>query len=175
MIENITGYLVVTACFSLLFFVMAALVEPYKERLVQLVKKNTWKTARTFFFLWVTILVLRKLLYYIPFNGIIQTPASVGWVDKKELISVYAVFIALLFFLFGVGLMARSRTLLFKRNLRDLIFNLSIIFVFFTVFALVGFLVDKFNPIQFIFSPFLVIKMLCSGKYLGLITSFALV
>ena len=39
MIENITGYLVLAACLLFLFFVMAALVEPYKKRLLRLFRK----------------------------------------------------------------------------------------------------------------------------------------
>ena len=70
--------------------------------------------------------------------------------------------------------MVRATTLL-KRGLSDLIFALGIIFILFSVLALFGFLEDIFNPIQFIFSPLLVLKMVCSGKYLGLIASFALV
>ena len=175
MIENIIEYLVVTACVLLLFFVMAALVEPYKERLVQLFKKNTWKTARTFFFLWVGILVLRKLLYYIPFIGIIQTQASVWWVDKEILKPMYTLFIAFLLAAVGIEYAIKYRQK--SSKWRDVYFDMAFICLTISiiVYTVMAFTSRTLSFIHFIFSPLLVLKMFFSGKYLGLIVSLGLV
>jgi hypothetical protein len=155
---------------------MTALVELYKERLVQLAKKNTWKTAMKFFYIWIGILVLRKLLYYIPFTGFIQTPASVWWVDKKVLISLYAVFIAFLLSVGAIDIIVRTRKSAVWSKWGDFIWSGAIL-----CFTISGFVYVFFGSsftelpvIQIIFSPLLVLKMFCSGKYSGLIVSLAL-
>jgi hypothetical protein len=157
------------------FFVLAALVEPYKERLVQLFKKNTWKTARTFFYIWMGILVLKKLLYYIPFNGIIQTPASVWWVDKEILKPMYTFFIAFLLAAIGTQFAIKYRRKLSKQ--RDFCFEMAFICwtISVIVFAVMRLTSDTLSWIHIIFSPLLALKMFCTGKYLGLFVSLGLV
>ena len=190
MTGNIIGYLTLTACFLLSFFLGYALIEPYKERLIRLFRKISWKTAMKFFYIWIGILVLRKLLYYIPFTGVIQTPASVWWVDKKVLISLYAVFIAFLLAIGVIDIVVRAvdRGMDINREVSstfyDFFWSVAILFLIISVFISVfsglvyvffGFSFIELPVIQIIFSPLLVLKMFCSGKYSGLIVSFALV
>lgn len=179
MTEQIQRYLVLTACFLLLFFLGFALVEAQRERLCRLLTKITPTTVRKIFYLWVGILVLRKLLYYIPFNGIIQTPASVWWVNKKALISLYAVFIAFLLAVGVIEIIVRSRhsNSEVSSKWRDFIYGGAIICFTISgfVYVFLGFSSIELPVMQIIFSPLLVLKMFCSGKYLGLIVSFALV
>jgi hypothetical protein len=176
MTGNIIGYLTLTACFLLLFFLGYALIEPYKERLIRLFRKISGKTAMKFFYIWIGILVLRKLLYYIPFTGFIQTPASVWWVDKKVLVSLYAVFIAFLLSVGVIELVVRARNSAEWSKWGDFIWSGAIL-----CFTISGFVYVFFGSsftelpvIQIIFSPLLVLKMFCSGKYSGLIVSLAL-
>jgi len=179
MIENIIGYLILTACFLLLFFPGSALVEAHQEGLRRLLKKISPNTIRKIFYLWVGTLVLRKLLYYIPFNGIIQTPASVWWVDKKVLISLYAVFIAFLLAVGAIEIVVRSRNRNSEVSAKwgDFIYGGAILCLTISgiVYVFFGFSFIELPVIQIIFSPLLVLKMFCSGKYSGLIVSFALV
>jgi len=173
MIKQIKGWFILTACLFLLFFLGAALVEPYKERLLQLFKKISWKTARKFFYLWIGILVLRKLLYYIPFNGIMQTPASVWWVDKEVLITIYFIFIAFLFLFVGMDILLID---IKSRKRLEFFFHVAVICMFiWSFFFAISIILDKLSLIQFIISPLLVLKMLCSGRYAGLFVSFGLV
>ena len=173
MIEQVQGYLVLAVCFLLIFFVMAALVEPYKERLVQLFKKNTWKTARKFFYIWMGILVLRKLIYYVSLQGVMQTKLSVWWADNTVLITIYCVSIGILV---GMPLIKIIKGI--WQSSEEGAALMKILIPLF-LFAFFNFISNQRITIGRIFStiiaaPFLLLKIVCPGKYIGLFTSLVL-
>ena len=79
--------LISTALFVLLFMLTFCLFERYKISIQAFWAKQSlpgkipWDTTRKIIFLWVGILVARKLIYYVPCFGIIQTTSSIWWID----------------------------------------------------------------------------------------------
>jgi hypothetical protein len=185
MIEQIQGYFIPTACFCLLFLLVSLLLERYKKRISTFLEKHSWLSTKIprkkiikILFAWVFILQLKKLFYYEPLLGVIQTKSSVWWV--REDILTFHTYILVLFllglFLVGViiGYFAPSRE------------NFGYIFIVYAVFSFfIGLLgvskllkelnIEYISNDQIRYTPLLFLKMLCSGRYLGLLTSLAVV
>lgn len=85
--------MLVLLLFSLL---MAALFEPYNQRIHSFLTKISWDTIIITFFVWACILFLRKLLYYIPPPGVIQTKIAIWCIDKSTLFALYSLLVLLL-------------------------------------------------------------------------------
>lgn len=119
------------------------------------------------------------MLYYIPFEGVIQTPSSVWWVDKEILVSLYILFIMFLLAVWAVVIVRRARDsdseILPKYS--NLIYAGATICFLISgfIYVYVGFFINGFPTNQIILLPLLVLKMFCTGKYSGLLVSFGLV
>lgn len=189
--ESIRGYLVLTALFFLLFLVAAFLFGQYKKkrhtfakRNFQLLKKVPWDTVIKGLAAAGFILFSRRLIYYVHFDGVIQTKFSIWWVEEYVLIS--------LFFIFGFFLLLAALIGILKRYIQIPLKKVRVVFIILSgVLLFLGIIVivpllegskviyavgiiyrEGLNLI--IFTPLLLLKMLCTGKYLGLFTSFAL-
>lgn len=186
MIEEITGYLVLTALFLLLFFLSVFLIERYRERIQSVLKKKykpltsvPWDTIIKGLAVTGFILFSRKLIYYAPFAGVFQTKFSVWWINGK---AHTCVFISI-FLLFIIGLGMK----MFKREIEDVgcgvvligtsLFAVIVFFFMKTVFVndlIIEFPITNRYLSLVIFAPLLELKILCSGKYLGFLTSVLL-
>ena len=170
MIDHVPGFFVLSAFFFLVFFAVTMLSDRQKKEgnLITLLKRIPWDTVRKIFCLWAVIIFLRKLTYYFHLNGIIQTKDTLFWVDKKEKVIV----------LFSLGIIISSIGLI-----KEIVAELktphkkpgNFTWLFVLIVSLVALISHKIPFKQFlIFStitPLLVLKMLCSGRYLGLLTA----
>jgi hypothetical protein len=176
MMENINDYLIVTACSLLLFLLVFLLLERYKKNIRASLEKDSWfsrKISRNVVIkiglAWVCILLLRKLIYYVPLQGVIQTKLSVWWVDIPVLIITYCVFI-------GIPLVKFIR-IIWQSSEEGA--SLMKILIPLFLFAFFNFISNESITIGRIFStiivaPFLLLKIVCPGKYIGLFTSLVL-
>jgi len=172
MIEQVQGYFVPTAFFLLLLLGAASLVEKYKN-IIPL--KVSWDSLTNIFSTWCFIICFRKMIYYVPFFGIMQTESTLWWVDANILIFLYYIF---LLFLMGVAVIVyiamRTKSVTYE-GLAGLILAM-----FFLGGSLILPISNGLNIslskgfLYIIFAPLLVLKMLCSGKYLGILTAFLL-
>jgi fumarate reductase subunit D len=183
MIENINDYLIITACFFLLFFLVFLLVERYNntirnlfEKYFQLSTKIPDKKISKILFVWGTILIIRKLVYYVPLQGVMQTKFSVWWI--REDILIYQTFVFALFLL-GIsflGIIIGFFSDPWERyDWTAIVYPVLLLIVGIRgIFALLEELnIEYMSVEQVISTPLLFLKMLCSGKYLGLLTSLA--
>lgn len=188
MIEDITGYFVLTALFFLLFLVAAFLFGQYKKKRhtfakekFQRLKKVPWDTVIKGLVAAGFILFSRRLIYYVHFDGIIQSKFSIWWVEEYVLIS--------LFFIFGFFLLLATLIGILKRYIQIPVKKVRVVFILLVgVLLFLGIIVivpllegskviyavgiiyrEGLNLI--IFTPLLLLKMFCTGKYLGLFTS----
>lgn len=182
MIEQIQRYFLLTPCFSFLFISAFFLYDRYKKTHTVVAKhtrvpgKKTWNSITKIICIWMGILVLKKLIYFVPFIGIIQTTSSVWWVDGKVLI--FLIIIVYIFYVLGINTVKNERELTAPTTLVFFVTSSMVMLLFFELFILPQVKIESpsFESRVFliIFSPLLVLKMLCSGKYLGLLTSFLL-
>lgn len=182
---NITAYVILTPSFFLLFLLMAALLEKRKRpiqtfpgkkipRLMKVNRDTVTKGLAVAGF----ILFSRRLIYYVPFGGVIQTKFSIWWVDGKAqtllFISIFVLFVIELVY-------QRLKKEIEKEGCGLTLIGISIFFIFllfvmrfksadlkFEIFITERYL------ILIIFAPLVLLKMFCSGKYLGFFTSFLL-
>ncbi len=173
--EQIQPYLISTALFFLLFLLIAWLVEKYAKRIPSALKNVSWNTFFKVMVVWAGILALRKLLYYMPIEGVTQTKDSVWWIDENN--SFYLpifLFIALIMILRGI----KGKLNLSGKS--DGIINfLEIVIIFgFVASIYIAMFFQGTNisiPIFSYMAKFLLsLKIICSGKYLGLGTGFLL-
>jgi hypothetical protein len=181
MMEEITGYLILVLCFFLLFIGLAVLWEKFKKPAHDSLTKRIPLLRDTFIKGFVAagfILFSRKLIYYVPFVGVIQTTSSIWWVDADVLIFFnYTMFILLLtsvFMAFGTDYIDTSMS---DGKKGCLMWPLGIISFIVLPVGCIGIMNSLKVPLeqaftQFIFTPLLFLKMLVSGKYLGIFTSF---
>lgn len=182
MMGQIQAYFLLSACFSLLFISAFFLLERYKKRRdfgakhTRISEKIPWDSITKILCLWMGILVLKKLIYFVPLIGIIQTTSSVWWGDRKVL-SFLIIFIFILYVL-GINTIKNKRELTAPTTLVFLVVYSAVMLLFFEFFILPDVKIES-SPFEYrvfliIFAPLLELKMLCSGKYLGLLTSFLL-
>jgi hypothetical protein len=122
------------------------------------------------------ILVLKKLIYFVPLIGIIQTTSSVWWVDGKVL--TFLIIIIFIFYVLGINTIKNKRELTAPTTLVFLVVSSLVMLLFFEFFILPDIKIEspsfEYRVFLIIFAPLLELKMLCSGKYLGLLTGFLL-
>ncbi|MGD2090463.1 MAG: hypothetical protein PVH61_30100 [Candidatus Aminicenantes bacterium] len=183
MIEQVQEYFIITAGFFLLFFLVFLLVERYNnsirnlfEKYFQLSTKIPDKKISKILFVWGTILIIRKLIYYVPLQGVMQTKFSVWWI--REDIIIYQTFVFALFLL-GIsflGIIIGFFSDPWERyDWTVVVYPVLLLIVGIRgIFALLEELnIEYMSAEQVISTPLLFLKMLCSGKYLGLFTSLA--
>lgn len=178
------GYLILTACLCLLFFLITLLAARYRTQIQLYFRKNFrvstkiyWDTLVRIIAVWAFILFLKKFIYYFPFEGVSQSQFSIWWVDKNVLLFIYYLLFLLLCgtVLIGVGIGTIAG------NIKS-IKGMLLIFLFVVwVIACPGVLENlglEFDLEEvlymLVFTPLLFLKMVCSGKYLGLFTSLVL-
>jgi len=182
--RNITVYVILTAFFFLLFLVIAILLEAFPGIKIPLLMKVNRDTIIKVLTVAGFILFSRRLIYYVHFDGVIQTKFSIWWMDGYVLIS--------LFFIFGFFLLLAALIGILKRYIQIPLKRINMVFIMLSgVLLFLGIKVvvpllegskaryavgiiyrEGLNLI--IFTPLLLLKMLCTGKYLGLFTGIAL-
>jgi len=179
--ENINSYLILTACFFLVFIGAVIFLEKYSKSIhgfftkkIRFSTKVRWRTVIKVLAAAAFILFLKKFIYYFSFTGIMQSKFSIWWVDKNILLFIYYL---LFLFLCGTVLIAVGiRVIAWKIKSTTGILLTILFFVWVIVFPQVlknlG-LEFGLNEVLYwlVFTPLLYLKMLCSGKYLGLFTS----
>lgn len=168
-------FLILPLIFSLVFLLIAWLVEKYANKIPLALKKISWNTFFKVIVVWAGILALRKLLYYIPIEGVTQTKDTVWWIDENN--SFYLpifLFIALIMILRGIK---------GKLNLSE---KRGVIINFLETIVIFGFVASIYIAMFFqgtnisipvfpyIAKFLLSLKIICSGKYMGLVTGFLL-
>lgn len=149
-----------------------------KGRIPTDLKKVSWNTFLELIVFWGTILALRKLVYYIPFDGMIQTKTTVWWIEKTGS-SYLFIFLFMALMMVLRGMIGRSkqpgkggRPVYFYEIV--VIFGpIAIIFLGMVSGVIVGgnfFLLIYSYITQLLLS----LKLTCSGTYIGLFTSFLL-
>lgn len=184
--EGLQGNPTFSVLFLLVFFAISTWVERFekKGRIRPVLKKIPWDTLWKVFVYWAAVLFLRKLLYYNPVEGVVQTKDSVWWADTN-----------VSYFLYGaVCVLGIPLVIVIKSNLRQfLIKNILNRFPKFfkekkgtlavdlvkaggVIVSIFLFLFIDHNSFlwEFIIRSLLPIKVICSGKYLGLLTAFLL-
>jgi hypothetical protein len=183
MIEQIQEYLVLTACFCLLFILTFLLFERYKKSIQAFWAKQSlpgkipWDTTRKIIWLWAGILVARKLIYYVPYPGIIQTTSSVWWVDTNVLTFLYFIFFLFLLAATLIGIAFAFKANPSERIERDFVQTLVVLFalgVGFTLFKPHELSQEPMPLVKIMLTPLIMLKMICTGKYLGLLTSLGM-
>lgn len=187
MSEEITGYLILALCFFLLFIGLAVLWERFKKpvhdsltKRIPLLVKIPWDTVTKGIIAAAVILVLKRLIYYVSFVGVIQTTSSIWWVDAEVLTFLnYTLFIFLLasvLIAFAIDYIETSMSEGKKGCLMTLLAFIVIMVVPVSCSSLLESLKIEMTLGQafrlFIFTPLLFLKILVSGKYLGVFTSF---
>ncbi|MGD2090461.1 MAG: hypothetical protein PVH61_30090 [Candidatus Aminicenantes bacterium] len=96
MIENINSYLILTACFFLVFIGAVIFLGKYAKPIhrfltgeIPLLIDFPWDTLIKVLTTAGIILFLKKFLYYLSFTGIMQSKSSIWWVDKNVLLFLY--------------------------------------------------------------------------------------
>jgi len=176
------GYLILTACFCLLFLAGGTLSELKKKPIhlfltkkIPLLMALPWDTVCKVLGITGGFLFIRKLIFYLPYTGIIQTKFSIWWVDGGNLIFLYVVFV---FYMIGIAAIV-LQTYTFKTEQNEGCFIFLLMLFLGGGYAII-LLIKKISIplvqglILVIFAPLILLKMLCSGKFLGILTSFLL-
>lgn len=181
--EQIHGYLVLTACLFLVFILTFYLFERYKISIQTFwaqqswLWKIPWDPTRKIICLWAGILLTRKLIYFVPCLGIIQTTFSIWWVDSCVLTGLCFIFFLFLVAATGIGIVVGLKinpSAGKKPDVNPLLQLLGVFFVFGIIFTLLlsrELRLDSMPLVQIMFTPLIILKMMCSGKFLGLLTS----
>lgn len=141
-------------------------------------KKVTGNTFLELIAFWACILALRKLVYYIPFDGMIQTKTTVWWVEKTGS-SYLFIFLFLALMMVLRGMIRRSRQPV-KEGKPVYFYEIVVIFGPIAIIFLGGisgiFVPGNFFSLiySYITQLLLSLKLVCSGSYIGLFTSFLL-
>ena len=183
--EQMQPYFISTALFVLLFILTFYLFERYKLSIQAFWAKQSWlwkipwNPTRKIIYLWAGIIVARKLIYYVPCFGVIQTTSSIRWIDTCVLTAMCFIFFLFLVAATVIGIFFGFKTNRSKRKelvvvqLRQFLVVLFILGVFFTLLTAHELSLDAMPWTQIIFTPLIILKMMCSGKFLGLLTSAA--
>jgi hypothetical protein len=175
------GYLILTACFCLLFLAGGTLSELKKKPIhlfltkkIRFSTKARWGTVINVLAAAGFILFLKKFIYYFSFTGIMQSKFSIWWVDKNVLFFLYYLLFLFLYgfvlIAVGIGAIAGNIKSSTGKFLPFLFFVLSMTSVRILENLGLDFGLEEVLYLL-VFSPLLFMKMLCSGKYLGLLTS----
>ncbi len=184
MAGNLRVCVLAAAGFFLLSLWAVLITERHKYRIssfwtekFRFLRKIPWDTLIKGLVVAGFIFFVKKILYYVKFLDFIQTPASVWWIDLQMMGAVCFIFICQIVVMLAVYL-----TYYFLKKLSIEIF-FEIVLIVVIMLSLVAVLdqMDLIPPetrrfIRALFvlflTPLLFLKMLCTGKYLGLLTSF---
>ncbi|MGD2090454.1 MAG: hypothetical protein PVH61_30055 [Candidatus Aminicenantes bacterium] len=180
MMESLHLYPVLMALCLLISLNAAVLSERYEtnRRIPADLEKVSGNTFLELIAIWAYILALRKLVYYIPIDGMIQTKTTVWWIEKKGSSYLYIfLFLALM-----MVLREMIRRLKQPRKSRKPIYPYEIIIIFVTIVLMfMGMMENVFGPGNFFLYIYyyitillLSLKLVCSGTYFGFFTSFLL-
>ncbi len=181
--EQIQGYLFLTVYFYVLFIASVLYFARYKISIQAFWAKQSWlwkipwDPISKIFYLWAGILVARKLIYYVPCQGIIQTTSSIWWVDTCVLTALCFIFFLFLVAATAIGIVVGLKinpSSWKKPDVNPLLKFLGVLYVlgFILTLALSRELsLDSWPWVQIMFTPLIILKMMCSGKFLGLLTS----
>jgi hypothetical protein len=181
--EPMQPYLISTPLFVLLFILTFYLFERYKISIQAFWAKQSWlwkipwDPISKIFCLWAGILLARKLIYYVPCLGIIQTTSSIWWVEPCVLTALCFIFFLFLVAATVIGIVVGLKinpSSWKKPDINPLLQFLGVLFVLGIIFTLIlsrELSLDSMPWVQIIFTPLIILKMMCSGKFLGLLTS----
>lgn len=182
MIESLHLYPVLMVLCLLVYLRIAFLPErcETRVRVPPVLKKVSWNNFFGLIVFWAGILALRKLVYYIPINAMIQTKTTIWWTEKKGHFYLFIfLFMALMMVLRGM-----IRRLIQPRKSRKPIYRYEIIIIYVTIVLMfLGMITNVFvfgtsdvalNIYFYIIILLLSLKLVCSGTYIGLFTSFLL-
>lgn len=182
MIKEITGYPLFAIFLSLLFLLVFLQVERHKKRITAFFTVPS-RISKTFSrnkiiligLVWAGILLLRKLIYYVPTQKVIQTKSSIWWVDLVVLIIIYCVPVGILFGPSLARLIKRIDTSKVSKFVAQILWIVVLLMVsrIFAFFNNEDISLEKLF-LLIIFAPFLLLKMICTGKYIGIFTSLVL-
>jgi hypothetical protein len=187
--RDTTVYVILAASFSLLFLVTALFLENRKKPIqafpgkkIPLLMKIPWDTVIKGLAAAGFILFSRKLVYYIPFDGVIQTKFSIWWVEGKA--QTLLIISIVVFFMIGIDVQITIwdiKKVGWKEGCLGPLIAMPILVIIgiLTVNALSDDLglqlsITGRHLILIVLAPLLEFKILCSGKYLGLLTSLIL-
>jgi hypothetical protein len=174
MIESINSYLILITLLWLLLLAMVGLAVKYREHLLiyfPFLMKLPLDTVIKGFAAGAFILFLRKVLYYVPLVGIIQTKSSIWQMHEKVMVGLIGFF----FMMALITLNARENKVL-KKLINTLAFWVTSYIL--STFILTALLAEKLHAtlpqviVAIALIPLLFLKLLVSGKYLGIFTSF---
>ncbi len=181
--EGITGYLILVLVSSLVLLKFVALSEkcgkPIRNSLTKKGQsRHSKETVIKGLVVTGIILFSRKLIYYVRFDGVIQTKFSIWWMDEN---AQTLLFISILiFYTIGLG-MQMIKTGIEKEGCLPSLIGMVALAVIWSVMMNTLFKdmhiklpITGRHLILSIFAPLLELKILCSGKYLGLLTSILL-
>lgn len=183
MIEQIQPYLIPTALFFLLFILTFWLFHRYEKSIQAFWVKQSWlwkipwDPISKIICLWAGILLARKVIYCVPCQGIIQTTSSIWWMDTCVLTGLCFVFFLFLAaaviigIIFGFQANPSGRKELVVEQLLQLLGVLFALGIFFTLLISHDLSLNSMPLVQIMFTPLILLKMICTGKYLGLLTS----
>ena len=190
MIEQINDYLLFTACLFLLFIGAVIFLEEYSKPIhrfftkkIPLLMDLRRDTVIKGLAITGAILFTRKLVFYLPYTGIIQTKFSIWWMDRGTLIFLHIIFVLYMAWIAAmVGLTAIVRRKLKFKIVIDPNFPALVQVLFFWGLFGILLLISKTSfsipwakvLILIVYAPLILFKMLCSGKYLGILTGFLL-
>lgn len=175
MMGQIQPYSISIALFSLVFLLLAWLVEKYAIKIPSALKKIPWNRFFKVIVVWAVILALRKLLYYIPIEGVTQTKDSVWWIDENN-----SFYLPIFLFIASIMILRGIKDKLNLSEIRDEIIKFLELMVIFGFIAAIyiGVFIQSTNisiPVFPYIAKFLLsLKIICSGKYMGLVTGFLL-
>ena len=161
--------------FLLLFLGAAIFFYRYKRKGMHdyLLETSPWNTVVKIFYIWCGILFARKLAYYFPFDGVMQTKDAVWWISDISMVVLVLTALMLTVTIIGVRAVNKTTDSGSQRSfLPKFLFAwmLCVVFILGIMGELkVGTVVGNFIFINFI--PLLLLKMLFSGKYFGILTA----
>ncbi|UCH93636.1 MAG: hypothetical protein JSV88_25655 [Candidatus Aminicenantes bacterium] len=179
------GALVLFACLLLLFTAVSILLEQYKKRIdtfftkkIPLLIKVHRDTVIKAAVVTLVILFVKKLLYYVPLFGIMQTKFSVWCVDEKIINFLFYIFMLYLLGAGVIGYYKFANKLNWHGGCVGVLISLFLLWLYLTIPVVESFGIKSLTfdqgLILIVCTPLLLLKMFCSGKYLGLFTSFLL-
>ena len=154
-------------------------IQNFLQRNFQVAVENPWDTAIKGFALAGFILFFKKLIYYVSFFGVIQSKSSIWFVDTNVLAFIWFLFALILVGTAAVGFL----TFISVPGVQEVASALTTFLFFGGLLFGIPILLEalKIETLTlehgfklFVFAPLLVLKMLCSGKYIGLFTGFLL-
>lgn len=176
---EIHQFLSISALLFLVSFAIAVLSERFERKKHPAGKKASRDTMLELLAVWAWILALKKWVYYMQLDGVLQTKYTIWWIDKNDFSYLFIVlFIALIMILRGI-----KKKLTFSAIRRGILYIFDtiggfgfFIIVFIVVIILTGFYTSLSSLGVFSFWPKLLLslKLICQGKYFGLFTAFAL-